>query len=121
MHATRHIATATIINSPIRRSGDRVSLTMDLGSWQLLGAAMLVTALFAATVVSANLSAAVAWRIRDARTELRQLTDERTELVARIAALDDRDTLLELAERSGMTAATSVRYLVEEGPHTAAR
>lgn len=120
MH-TRRIANASVINVPLRKQGAYLSLTLDLHSWCIVGAGLLCATLLTGAVIAANLSAAISWNIRDSRAQLVTLSDARSELVAKISTLDDRETLQRLAEQSGMTAARSVQYLVEEGPHTAAR
>jgi hypothetical protein len=121
MSATHRIASASVINLPLRRQGNQVSLTLDIRSWWIAVAGLVSVLLLAATVIAANASTALSWSIRDSRDELQRINDSRTELVARMSALDDREVLLKLAEASGMAAAHSILYLVEDGPHTAAR
>ena len=67
-------------------------------------------------VVQNNAMAVQVWRTRDAQERLTALRDDRNGLVARQAALDDRQQLMTLAQRAGMVPAGTLVYLVEVPP-----
>lgn len=67
-------------------------------------------------VVQNNAMAVQVWRTRDAQARLTALADDRNGLVARQAALDDRQQLIALAQQAGMVSAGMVVYLVQERP-----
>ncbi|MEK7637822.1 MAG: hypothetical protein AAB375_00100 [Patescibacteria group bacterium] len=67
-------------------------------------------------VVQNNAMAVQVWRTRDAQGRLTALADDRNGLVARQAALDDRQQLIALVQRAGMVPAGTVVYLVQEQP-----
>lgn len=67
-------------------------------------------------VVQNNAMAVQVWQTRDAQEQLVVLNDERNGLVARQVMLDDRQQLIDLAQRAGMVPAGSVVYLVQERP-----
>jgi cell division protein FtsB len=67
-------------------------------------------------VVQNNDMAVQVWRARDAQTQLSELREERNELVANRASLDDRQQLTSLAVSAGMVPAGTVVYLVQDQP-----
>jgi len=113
MHRTTHIRTPH--TAPTVRHRAPAATLADIG-WFNLGLGVLALLLLMYYVMQANLATASAWELKEARTELATAQESRDALVARQAALDDRQTLLELAASHGLVPAGAVVYLVQPDP-----
>lgn len=95
----------------------------EAGKMSLLNSVVAIAtlALLLYYVMQINIVTASTWRLQDARDRLAAVREERDALVARLAKLDDRTVLQELAEASGLVPTQSVVYLVEDNAVAAAR
>jgi hypothetical protein len=93
------------------------------GAIKILNSSLAIAALILVMyyVMQVNVLAASAWRLRDARERLGAAKQERNELVARQAKMDDRTALSEVAAAEGMELAGAVVYLVQPDAMTAVR
>lgn len=105
-----HLRSTPIEHSPLaQRASSRLAMfNVVLGGISLL--------LIGYYVVQNNDMAVQVWRARDAQTQLSELREERNELVANRASLDDRQQLTSLAVSAGMVPAGTVVYLVQDQP-----
>lgn len=112
------MTTLARINSirPVNTAAARsVQAPFGLGAvaWSNLGLAFAALLLLMYYVMQVNMLAASTWRLKDMRSQLSALRQERTTLVAQVAELADRPILEALARNSGFVPADAVVYLVQ--------
>ena len=113
MNHRSHHRTARIRTASVARHSHAISFSALGFSNIVLAVAGVLLLLY--YVMQVNVLAAATWQVRDARTRLAGLREDRDSIAAQTAELDDRDVLNALAVQAGLVPAGTVVYLVEPG------